>query len=59
MNKDFKQTSRSGSVAWLLQRISAVILFVLLLLHFVTYHLLGQGGRLPCASRSAAGGSPR
>ncbi len=43
MNKDFKQTSRSGSVAWLLQRISAVILFVLLLLHFVTYHFLGKG----------------
>jgi len=43
MNKDFKQTSRSGSLAWLLQRISAVILFVLLLLHFVTYHFLGKG----------------
>lgn len=43
MNKDFKQTSRSGSVAWLLQRISAVILFILLMLHFVTYHFLGKG----------------
>jgi len=43
MNKDFKQTSRSGSLAWLLQRISAVILFALLLLHFVTYHFLGKG----------------
>ena len=43
MDKDFKQTSRSGSLAWLLQRISAVILFILLLLHFVTYHFLGQG----------------
>lgn len=43
MNKDFRQTSRSGSVAWLLQRISAVILFVLLMLHFVTYHFLGHG----------------
>ncbi|MBN2346605.1 MAG: succinate dehydrogenase, hydrophobic membrane anchor protein [Candidatus Aminicenantes bacterium] len=43
MNKDFKQTSRSGSLAWLLQRISAVILFVLLVLHFVTYHFLAQG----------------
>jgi len=43
MNKDFKQTSRSGSVAWLLQRISAVILFILLLLHFITYHFLSQG----------------
>jgi succinate dehydrogenase / fumarate reductase membrane anchor subunit len=43
MNKNFKQTSRSGSLAWLLQRISAVILFVLLMLHFVTYHFLAQG----------------
>jgi len=43
MNKDFKQTSRAGSLAWLLQRISAVILFILLLLHFVTYHFLGKG----------------
>ena len=43
MNKDFKQTSRSGSLAWLLQRISAVILFILLMLHFVTYHFLGKG----------------
>jgi len=43
MNKDLKQTSRSGSIPWLLQRISAVILFVLLMLHFVTYHFLGKG----------------
>ncbi len=43
MKKDFKQTSRSGSLAWLLQRVSAVILFVLLLLHFVTYHFLTSG----------------
>jgi succinate dehydrogenase / fumarate reductase membrane anchor subunit len=43
MNKDFKQTSRSGSLAWLLQRISAAILFVLLMLHFVTYHFLAGG----------------
>lgn len=42
MDKNFKQTSRSGSMAWLLQRISAVILFVLLLFHFVTYHFLTQ-----------------
>jgi succinate dehydrogenase / fumarate reductase membrane anchor subunit len=42
MEKNFKQTSRSGSIAWLLQRISAVILFVLLLFHFITYHFLTQ-----------------
>jgi succinate dehydrogenase / fumarate reductase membrane anchor subunit len=43
MNKNFKQTSKSGSLAWLLQRVSAVILFVLLLFHFITYHFLSQG----------------
>lgn len=42
MDKNFKQTSRAGAVAWLLQRVSAVILFVLLLFHFVTYHFLTQ-----------------
>ncbi len=42
MDKNFKQTSRAGAVAWLLQRISAVILFILLLFHFVTYHFLTQ-----------------
>ncbi len=40
MEKNFQQTSRSGSIAWLLQRISAVILFILLLFHFITYHFL-------------------
>jgi succinate dehydrogenase / fumarate reductase membrane anchor subunit len=40
MDKNFKQTSRAGAMAWLLQRISAVILFVLLLFHFITYHFL-------------------
>ncbi len=43
MNKDFRQTTRSGAVAWLLQRITAIILFVLLISHFVTYHFLSQG----------------
>ena len=43
MDKNFKQTSRSGSMAWLLQRISAVILFILLLFHFITYHFLTTG----------------
>lgn len=40
MNKNFKETSRSGALGWLLQRVSAVILFVLLLFHFITYHFL-------------------
>ncbi len=43
MNKSYKQTSKSGSLAWLLQRISAVILFVLLLFHFIVYHFITQG----------------
>jgi succinate dehydrogenase / fumarate reductase membrane anchor subunit len=43
MEKNFKQTSRTGSLGWLLQRISAVILFVLLLFHFITYHFLTSG----------------
>ena len=43
MNKNFKQTSKSGSLAWLLQRLSAVILFILLLFHFISYHFLSRG----------------
>lgn len=43
MKKNFKQTSRSGSLAWLLQRITAVIIFFVLMLHFVTYHFLAHG----------------
>jgi succinate dehydrogenase / fumarate reductase membrane anchor subunit len=43
MKKNFKETSKAGAVGWLLQRISAVIIFVLLMLHFVTYHFIAQG----------------
>ncbi len=43
MKKNFKETSKTGAIAWLLQRISAVILFVLLIIHFVTYHFIAQG----------------
>lgn len=43
MKKTFKETSKTGAVAWLLQRISAVILFVLLIIHFVTYHFIARG----------------
>ena len=28
---------------WLLQRISAVILFIILIIHFVTYHFISKG----------------
>jgi succinate dehydrogenase / fumarate reductase membrane anchor subunit len=43
MRKNFKETSKTGAVSWLLQRISAVIVFVLLMIHFYTYHFLSQG----------------
>ncbi|MCP4150057.1 MAG: succinate dehydrogenase, hydrophobic membrane anchor protein [bacterium] len=43
MKKNFKESSKSGAVAWLLQRISAVVLFVILLVHFVTYHFISTG----------------
>ena len=43
MKKNFKETSRAGAIAWLLQRISAVVLFVLLIIHYVTYHFIASG----------------
>jgi len=43
MKKNFKETSKAGAIAWLLQRISAVVLFILLILHYVTYHFIANG----------------
>ncbi len=43
MIKNFKETSRSGAIIWFFQRISAIILFVLLLLHYVGYHFISDG----------------
>jgi len=43
MDKNYKETSKSGGLVWLFQRISAVILFVLLMAHYVTYHFIGRG----------------
>lgn len=43
MKKTFKETSKSGAIAWFLQRVSAVILFVLLIYHFVYYHFISKG----------------
>jgi succinate dehydrogenase / fumarate reductase membrane anchor subunit len=40
MRKNFKETSKTGAIVWLLQRISAVILFILIIYHFVTYHFI-------------------
>jgi succinate dehydrogenase / fumarate reductase membrane anchor subunit len=38
--------SNSGSIGWLLQRVSGALLFVLLVTHFVLMHFLGPEKRL-------------
>ncbi|MEN8223389.1 MAG: succinate dehydrogenase, hydrophobic membrane anchor protein [Acidobacteriota bacterium] len=43
MDKNFKETSKSGGLIWLFQRVSAIILFFLLMAHYVTYHFIGHG----------------
>lgn len=43
MQKTFKESSRGGALIWLWQRITAVVLFVLLMAHFVMYHFLSSG----------------
>ncbi len=43
MKKTFRETSKKGAVPWLLQRITAVIIFVIIMIHFVTYHMLSEG----------------
>ena len=43
MKKNYKETSKTGAIAWLLQRISAVILFIILIYHFVYYHFISKG----------------
>ena len=43
MKKNFKETSKAGAIAWLLQRISAILLFAVLMYHFVFYHFFSQG----------------
>ncbi len=43
MKKGFRETSQTGATAWLLQRLTAVILFVLLGWHFIIYHFVSQG----------------
>lgn len=43
MNKNFKESSKSGAIAWLLQRITAVVLFIILMYHFVFYHFISKG----------------
>jgi len=41
--KKIGESSKTGGIAWLLQRISAIILFILLLSHFITYHFISNG----------------
>jgi len=43
MMKNFKESSKTGAVLWLFQRITAVILFVMLVYHFVFYHFVSKG----------------
>jgi len=43
MKKNFKETSKTGALAWLLQRISAIFIFAVLIYHFVVYHFISQG----------------
>ncbi len=43
MKKTFNESSKTGAVAWLLQRLTAVVLFIMLLVHFVTYHFISNG----------------
>ncbi len=43
MKKITAISSGKGAVGWFLQRLSAVVLFVLLLFHFISYHFIGTG----------------
>ncbi len=43
MKKSFKETSKGGAIAWLLQRVTAVILFIVIIYHFVLYHFISLG----------------
>lgn len=43
MKKNFKETSKTGAMAWLFQRITAVLLFAVIIYHFFIYHFISQG----------------
>ena len=43
MKKTFKESSKAGAIAWLLQRVTAVLLFIGLIYHFVNYHFISNG----------------
>jgi len=43
MKKSIQETSKSGGLAWFFQRLSAIILFVIVIGHFILYHFIFQG----------------
>lgn len=43
MKKTFKETSKAGAIAWLLQRVTAVLLFIGVIYHYVYYHFISNG----------------
>jgi len=43
MKKTFRESSKSGAIAWLLQRVTAVLLFIGVIYHFVYYHFISNG----------------
>jgi succinate dehydrogenase / fumarate reductase membrane anchor subunit len=43
MKKTFRESSRTGAITWLLQRVTAVLLFLGVIYHFVYYHFISNG----------------
>lgn len=43
MKKRYQDSSNRGALLWFWQRISAIILFVMLMFHFFSYHFVAQG----------------
>ncbi len=43
MKKTFKESSKAGAIAWLLQRVTAILLFIGVIYHFVYYHFISNG----------------
>ncbi|MGE5344280.1 MAG: succinate dehydrogenase, hydrophobic membrane anchor protein [Candidatus Omnitrophota bacterium] len=43
MKKTFKETSKTGAILWLFQRVTSVLLFAILIYHFVYYHFISMG----------------
>lgn len=43
MRQPVTVSTKSGALLWFWQRVSAVILFIMLLFHFISYHFMAQG----------------